>query len=303
MKIKTKKLEDAVSDFALSFFAVRGERIDPSGSAVLIARDYVLTARHVIEGHCQTFNNNLRLPRVGEVKTNYRVYAQHHVSGYGNICRTVERSWISTLTDLAIVKLKEPSEKENAVLKKLSAPVLRLTPPDKGTSVCGFGFCEPDFSLKRLEKTTSSVQWKLRGRSTRGFVTAPYPESRDSGLINFPSFQTDADFLHSMSGGPVFDEKGRVCGLISAGSTFTEGGPGTFSYVASLWPMMAIFMDQVVAGNPDAKVLVHELAKNGLFFAEDWGRVSIDADLKSFIVKSVSLHNELGVVLATIRNT
>lgn len=46
-----------------------------------------------------------------------------------------------------------------------------------------------------------------------GKVTDRFPDGRDVVMLPFPCFQSDMPIYGANSGGPVFDEKGRVCGI------------------------------------------------------------------------------------------
>lgn len=62
-------------------------------------------------------------------------------------------------------------------------------------------------------------------------VTAIHLMRRDEGMLNFPCFEVSHSLAHGFSGGPVFFE-GRLCGIVSSGSSFDTRG-----FVASLWPL------------------------------------------------------------------
>lgn len=50
-------------------------------------------------------------------------------------------------------------------------------------------------------------------RVSVGKVVERFPAGRDSVMLPFPCFQSDMPLYGANSGGPVFDEKGRVCGI------------------------------------------------------------------------------------------
>lgn len=80
-----------------------------------------------------------------------------------------------------------------------------------------------------------------------------------------------------MSGGPVFNEKGQLCGLMCRSWNFGDSRTN-ISYVASLWPMMAAKIDAKRADNPTGKggYFVLELAKTGIIKARGFEKISID---------------------------
>jgi hypothetical protein len=46
-----------------------------------------------------------------------------------------------------------------------------------------------------------------------GHVREVFPTARDSIMLNFPCFQSEMPIYGANSGGPVFDLKGRICGV------------------------------------------------------------------------------------------
>jgi hypothetical protein len=52
-----------------------------------------------------------------------------------------------------------------------------------------------------------------------------------------------------MSGGPVFNENGELCGIISSAYEPYEKGDQWASFVSSLWPLMGLQLDIPIQGN------------------------------------------------------
>ena len=112
-------------------------------------------------------------------------------------------------------------------------------PPSVGTSVAAVGF--PKTKLD----TTKGIQGLGLGLNpsvTTGRVTAVYEDHRDLGMLDFPCFEIATHVFGGMSGGPVYNETGRLCGIVCASM---EGHP-TF-YAVTLWPALNIRLTH----NPD----------------------------------------------------
>jgi hypothetical protein len=60
-----------------------------------------------------------------------------------------------------------------------------------------------------------SLTYELSFQSRVGFghLTKIFKEARDRVLLPFPCFQSDLPLYGANSGGPVFDKKGRICGI------------------------------------------------------------------------------------------
>jgi hypothetical protein len=54
---------------------------------------------------------------------------------------------------------------------------------------------------------------RFKTRMEHGHVRAFFTEARDLVMLPFPCFQTEMPIYSANSGGPVFDAKGRICGV------------------------------------------------------------------------------------------
>ena len=57
-----------------------------------------------------------------------------------------------------------------------------------------------------------------------------FRQGRDRLILPTACFETSARFDPGMSGGPVSDEEGAVCGVIASGVDYDSGDPGFTSY-------------------------------------------------------------------------
>jgi hypothetical protein len=74
-------------------------------------------------------------------------------------------------------------------------------------------------------------------------VIEVHHERRDTVRLPVPCFQTNARFDGGMSGAPVFNEQGQVCGLVCSSLPPTTSDEDHCSYVSSLWPLLTIDID------------------------------------------------------------
>ncbi len=77
----------------------------------------------------------------------------------------------------------------------------------QGVSTSGFDglMAIPDLSL--------TYELSFQARVGFGHLTAIFKEARDRVLLPFPCFESDIPLYGANSGGPVFDKKGRICGI------------------------------------------------------------------------------------------
>ena len=71
-----------------------------------------------------------------------------------------------------------------------------------------------------------------------GAVTATYPAGRDRAMIPWAAVEGDCAALGAMSGGPAYNEEGRLVGLVCTSLT-GESGKGGPAYVSLLWGAFA----------------------------------------------------------------
>lgn len=116
---------------------------------------------------------------------------------------------------------------------------LNVATPRIGTHVRAYGFaestCEP-LTEKPLTFASRHSFRKVAGE----IVDIHFPKRDDAGMP-FPCFQIAADFEPGMSGGPVFNDRDQICGVVSRG-----GGFGV-SWASILWPSLAIRINGKIA--------------------------------------------------------
>jgi hypothetical protein len=109
------------------------------------------------------------------------------------------------------------------------APVITLQEPMIGSRVYTYAFLSPaqNFEGEKSPGVSTAtfagraaipdygVEYDLAYMARIGFgnVTQMFPDGRDSVMLPFPCFQSDIPVYGANSGGPVFDEKGRICGI------------------------------------------------------------------------------------------
>jgi hypothetical protein len=77
-----------------------------------------------------------------------------------------------------------------------------------------------------------------------GIVREIFDSRRDLYGMPWPCYQVSARFDAGMSGGPVYDETGSLCGLVCSNidGSHIDGEP--VSYVTTLWPLFRLIISQ-----------------------------------------------------------
>ena len=98
-------------------------------------------------------------------------------------------------------------------------------------------------------------------------------------MLKFPCFKVNARFKGGMSGGPIFNRNGELCGTICSSLSFMDGDTESDSYVCTLWPSMATLVDLEFQEFKLGKFYpVLNLARKGIIKAKGWEKVILIRD-------------------------
>lgn len=228
-------LDSPITKVVVPLIAVYGDELYPSGTACIIAPWLAVTARHVVEDQFEHFVGHP--PNKADNAVHETLTYVTPGNGQPAIPFFVSRTWYLEPYDIAVLLLTPASAMNHQHV--WDRPRLSLLPPPEGSTVFAFGY--PNSKAENVRGEASILN--LDATTTTGTVLEVHHERRDTFRLPFPCFRTNARFDGAMSGGPVFDANGHVCGLICSNlPPDTPGGEHT-SYVASLWPLLAIHID------------------------------------------------------------
>jgi hypothetical protein len=233
-------LTEPITEVALPLASRKGSNWWPSGTAVVVAPYLALTANHVIDDHWKQHEHQ---PLEGDTTGSFELLAfQVLRDGEAGALWSVRRIWASPHTDAALLRLAP--ESDEAAAHSWTGVVLDFEPPPVGERVQAFGYHSPQL-LQTPASTDDQIflEWRDKPATTIGEVKAIFDRGRDSVFLKWPSFELNAKFMPSMSGGPVFNDDGVLCGLICASLKSSEESTGDVSYAVSLWPLVATEID------------------------------------------------------------
>jgi hypothetical protein len=241
------------------------------GSGVFVADRLIMTARHVVQGYWDIYNNpKVRMDLPGKKMADFEMFA---VQAPGNSSEpalwAASKVAVCPYSDLALISVVPVDElaKGQPPLRPLR---LNILPPAKGEKIMAFGYA----STSVAAETGQQVRFQLNPSTSMGTITEVFPDKRDSSLLSFPSYEVQAHFIGGMSGGPIFNQAGELCGLICSGY---DDAPVAYGVV--LWPMVGIRIDHRVRGvvsEPPYTIL--ELAAVGLMDVRDWQYVKANVE-------------------------
>ena len=190
---------------------------------MFVADRLIMTVKHVLQGYWDIYGNpNVVMERLGKKMAPFEMFATQVPRN-----STVPAMWaaskvsICPYSDLALISVVPVDELAKAQ-KSLKSPIMNILPPVKGETIAAFGFA----STHIVREEGLQVEFGLNPITSPGVVTDVYPESRDSALLSFPSFEC----RRISSAGSVvhFDQAGELCGLAAPGTTMPQSPTGSF---------------------------------------------------------------------------
>jgi len=241
-KVATFKRQSAdtpVSELALRVLVeFAGGDTHVIGTAVIVAGHLAITARHnFLDGIVQRFGAKKINDKQLEVKE-YAVRLYQITLGPSYVIWNVVSAWPSVESDIAFLHLALHGRSDASAQIEWRVPRVRVVPPPIGSAVVGFGYHSSKVTTTPNPGGGYHLELNDEPTATTGEVEEILPTGNPSGKYTFPCYRVGARFDGGMSGGPVFDDTGALCGIISG-----EGSPGyaevtPFGYVTTLWPML-----------------------------------------------------------------
>jgi hypothetical protein len=273
-------LKTLITEFALALMAWKDDHWTPSGTAVLVGGyGLAMTANHVITDYWDRYE---RAPlSEGNSEGSFQIMALQMLDG-GEIAAPwlVHKIWLSPYTDAAFLGLAPAAETEAVRDRQVQGRGVRmnLLPPSVGSRVVAFGYHSPNIEIREQEGE-GVIKWNDSPTTSVGQVLEVYEHGRDTVMLPFPCYRTNARSKPGMSGAPVFNDSGPLCGLISTAMEGGEDEGDHIYYAAALWPSMGTQIDAERPGFPaGVSYPALELAKHGYIAALHWDKVVLRED-------------------------
>ena len=252
------------------------DRLLPAGTGFMIGTNLLMTAAHVMKYATQPrrrimsssgeFENLLECYALYVADERHGPNNEHYVGGP----LPLGKAWISNDVDIALCSVRRPIDIRTG--KPLDIPNVALTAsiPRIGERIWGFGYHAIEGRVdEQLDNKEFKIVYQHDTAVSTGHILETHIQYRDRGLLRFPCFRTSARFVHGMSGGPIFNSAGAVCGVITSGSSFEDD-----SYGSLLW---AAFGCRVEAQGP-----THDSIESlSLLELAQRGHVTVDESLQA----------------------
>ena len=258
-----------VQRIVLTVCGRREEQLDPGGTCFFIAPAVAITAKHVIQEIQDKFE--LMPLHNGANTVGYAI----HVCGQGELTDVVfevETVFPCPTSDMAFLLLRALTQEAHNYQHQLINPVLNFTPPAITSEVFAFGYAR-----QSAEDDGQKLLWSSTAICSPGIVREYFPSKRDSLLINFPAFQTNADFIGHMSGSPVANAAGEIVGVVSLSIESHETDVEPVSYAATLLPLLNTPMRMPRAGRSDHEyTYLFEIYRDHYLDGMNWNQPFFD---------------------------
>lgn len=190
-----------------------------TGSGVMVAPGVALAARHVIEPELPSILD----PNAGKA----RGFLATAITPRGLDIWRVHQVMMIEQCDVAILTLRRASAMQEAPAISQAILSTRLTPIGEAVAICGFVAEEVDFPL------TQGVKGRIH--ISQGIVCQHFLDGRDRCMLPGPCFAVSVGTPGGLSGGPVFNESGRLVGVLS---TSLGDGNDDISFVSMIHPAL-----------------------------------------------------------------
>ena len=233
-----------IQQCVMTLITIADGRVIPVGTGFTIAADgLMMTAVYVIEEAIKRVASGKNVDGTIEHHLEfYALYLTAKTHGENNELTLggllpIHKVWYSHELDIGYCWLTcliiddEP----------LRFPILRLSTglPKVDENILGFGYHSMKGTIIGKDKDGKIlIDYNQDTAFTKGTIVEIFPIKRDSAVLPFPCFHTNARLERGMSGGPIINEDGDVCEVICSSFPLVEKNPEYISYASLIWPAL-----------------------------------------------------------------
>jgi len=260
------------------------------GSATVLCGHLLVTAKHVLEFIPQLHDarsRNSTSPTAG-IAVAQGLAAVQVVPGPAYVIWDVVSAIAHPSSDLAVLRTSSsPRTSDPDLPSRWKTPRVNPFAPQVDERVAAFGYRKGRARASKDTEGVLHIAVDDEFISSVGVVREIHNRRRDKVNLPFPCYRVSARFDAGMSGGPVFDEFGSLCGLVCASVDGAHKLGEPISYVTTLWPLFTLLIDGDRGDDYPRGVRYPaiELARDGqIHIADrsrlmDWFRAHIDPKL------------------------
>ena len=156
----------------------------------------------------------------------------------------VTESMFQDSSDFALLRLgANPARSEVDEPHQWKQPIVNPFAPDVGERVAAFGYRRSRIVTSINSQGGRHIDLDDEMMASVGIVRERFEFRRDRRMLPFPCYRVGGRFDGGMSGGPVFDEFGSLCGIVCSSFHGPEREGEPISHVATLWPLFGLGID------------------------------------------------------------
>lgn len=214
------------------------------GTATVLCGNLLVTAKHVFTDILGP--KHFLGARSAAVTVEQHIAAVQLIPSDGQIeyvIWDVVGATLDPASDIALLHLgTNPGRSHLEKPHRWRQPLVSAFPPDVGETVAAFGYRLSAIQISKNADGGSHIDLNDEPMTSVGIVREIYEWKRDSKFLPFPCYHVGARFDAGMSGGPVYDETGALCGIVCANlqGSHLDGEP--VSYVSTLWPLFRLVL-------------------------------------------------------------
>ena len=216
------------------------------GTATILCRHLLVTARHVLANRTLLAGTRSVDPAsLGAVTSlDHSLAAVQVLPGPEYVIWDVVSAIAHPASDLALLHVSSnPRRSDPESPLRRNAPVVNAFAPQVGERLAAFGYRRGSARASGKSDGELNIVLSDEFMSSVGVVREIHDWGRDRVMLPFPCYRVGARFDAGMSGGPVFDEYGSLCGLVCANVDGSHERGEPISYVTTLWPLFTLMID------------------------------------------------------------
>lgn len=186
------------------------------------------------------------------------LHALHFVESDKVLVRRITRVSFHNTSDVAIGKMDYHIVNNTGEPLRNRVPWFTMEPPRAESPVVTYAYPESDPVFSKGERSCFAPNFYA------GHFLYHSDQPRDSVIVSWPHYATSITLMGGASGGPVFDEKGRVFAINCV------GGIESLSYMARVAELLPLSVPEFppLARDDDREYTVFELARHGKILFE-----------------------------------
>ena len=185
------------------------------GTALSIRNGVLITAKHILdETRDATEHTNI----------NRNLCALQVLPNSDHVKWEITHMVVHEDADLAVLFAEQNSNRNSHVVPQFS---ISRRAPQRGEWIVAHGYVKGELNvISRSPDGGGVMEISNKCQTSFGVVKEVYEDSRDSIMLPCPCFEVSGRFSPGMSGGPVFNRKAELCGIVSTG---IEGAKSSFA--------------------------------------------------------------------------